>query len=175
MQRYPNSRILLHWLTAAVVVAAFAMQYAIHYLPLSWNTEEQVRRLHFYFGLGVAVFMLIRLVWFCLNPHPPAIDPPLRFLMRAIATATHLLLYVTFIALPLLGAWQLASMGETVPLPAWFMPELPVDFHLAAKLAQWHRMLATLALELLVVHILAALYHHFIRKDNTLKRMWLRR
>lgn len=92
--------------------------------------------------------------------------------MSFAASATHKLLYVALIAVPLLGwlnangrTWQLKLTGA-IPLPTIAAPH-----SLGAAIGEWHSLSATLFIVLIGMHALAALVHRFVMKDGAFERM----
>src|SRR5690606_16068256 len=125
-------------------------------------------------SLGVIVWLLtlMRLVYRRRHPPPPLpADTPAA--IRTAAHASHVLLYVLLLTLPVIGflatnAWGFPlSVFGVLPLPS------PVgkDEELAKILALLHRIGALSIIALIGVHIAGALYHTFIRKDALLRRM----
>jgi len=105
----------------------------------------------------------------------PMGDPQLPLLMLVLAAkATHRAFYALMLALPLTG-WAMASAGKSAL--SWFglfdWPKLPVtrDNPLFGIAHEGHELLAWLALALVILHVGAALRHHFLLKDNVLRRM----
>jgi len=120
----------------------------------------------------ILALVLLRLLWRMANTTPalPADTPAWE---RAGAHASHALLYVLMIAMPLMG-WVINSAANVpfsifwlIPLPAIVAP----DKHLAELAALAHLSLFIILAAVLVVHVGAALRHHFIKKNNLLVRM----
>lgn len=123
-------------------------------------------------GITLLALVLLRLAWRALNPTPaaPAGEAPWA---RWAARASHALLYLLMIGLPISG-WLLSS-AENLPF-RWFwlfsVPDLAgPDERLAETAEEWHEWLATGLALLVILHVLAALRHHFIEKTNVLRRM----
>jgi cytochrome b561 len=93
--------------------------------------------------------------------------------MRAAAALTHAALYVSILVLPLLG-WMLSDAEDKpVHLFGLALPRLvQPDFDLADQLQAWHREAAWVLLALVLLHLFAALWHHFVRRDAVLRSMW---
>ncbi len=89
-----------------------------------------------------------------------------------MASVTHLALYGLMIVTPLLAWLMLGAEGK--PLPYWGMilpSPLPVDPALARTLKDWHELIGNAGYALIGLHACAGLAHHYLIKDNTLKRM----
>lgn len=84
----------------------------------------------------------------------------------------HVLLYVLFLALPVLGVLTLAYGGKEWVLLGWQVPQFVTpDPALRRIIKSTHETLANTGYFIIGGHALAALYHHYLRKDDTLRRM----
>lgn len=180
-ERYSNVAITLHWLIALGIIVNIALGLYFADLPRSDPNKFFLTQTHKSIGLTILVLSLSRVAWRLMNPVPPlpaSMSPTMRF----AAHATHFLLYFLIIAIPLSG-WLLVSsspLGLPTMYFGWFAwPELPYfsDLPRAAKKI-WvgkfdavHIYLAWSAIVLVTIHIVAALYHQFIRRDVVLGRM----
>ena len=93
-----------------------------------------------------------------------------------IATAVELALYGLMIVLPVLGWVTLSAEGEAIPFFGLQLPAL-VDANkaLAERTEEVHETLATVGYFLIGLHAMAALFHHYVQRDNALRRMTLPR
>jgi len=93
-----------------------------------------------------------------------------------IANTVELALYALMIVLPLLGWVTLSAKGEVIPFFGLQLPAV-VDANeaLAERTEEVHETLATVGYFLIGLHAIAALFHHYVRRDNTLRRMTLSR
>ena len=169
--RYGRVAQAFHWATAVLVIVAFI------YGP--GGSEKRVysaaadfdRSLHETLGLCVFFLALARLAWRAIDKHPDPADVP-RW-MGLASKAVQVLLYVLLLALPLTaitGAWlenhSLTLLGGVVVAP-WLSP----NHDLGASIATLHTWLGDSIMWLAGLHALAALYHHFVRKDGVLLSM----
>ncbi len=180
-ERYSNVAMTLHWLIALGVLANICIGLYFSDLPKSDPNMFALVQTHKSIGLTVLVLSLVRVAWRLIHPVPPlpaSMGPGLRF----AAHATHFLLYVLIVFIPLSG-WALVS-SSPLGLPtmyfgwfAWphipFLAELPraAKKPLAHELGAVHVYLAWSAIVLIPIHIVGALYHHYIRRDDVLTRM----
>lgn len=169
-QAWGHVSIALHWLTAALILGLAAVGLLMTELPTS-PMKIQVYALHKSFGLTVLALTVLRLSWRLLAGSPEAL--PAGKLQSLAARSVHGMLYALLFATPLSG-W-LYNSASGFPL-RWFgmpMPKLFTGFNPALKqLAHaLHENLFYLLAALLVLHAGAALFHHYVRKDDTLKRM----
>jgi len=174
--RYTRTAVVLHWSIAALILAALAVGWTMTSLPVS---PQRVRLINYHKWIGVTVLALAvpRLAWRLTHPPPPL--PAMPRWQRLGAAGTHFLLYVLMLAQPLVGwIYSNAAGYRVVYLGKLPLPNL-VDRNreLAATWLRIHSTLAVVLAMLAGLHVLAALHHHFIVRDNTLRRMlaWRRR
>ena len=160
-----------HWLSALAIVMAFGLAWSRDLLD-SESLRFAVLNLHRQFGLVVLVLWGIRLLARWLQP-PSDSAVALPWLLRSMAAASHAVLYLVLLAMPLLGWAMTSAQGHPVvlfnvlPLPA--LGSTNPD--LADTLQDWHEGFAWVLLGLASLHILAALWHHWIRRDGVLAAM----
>ncbi|MBE7941794.1 MULTISPECIES: cytochrome b [Ramlibacter] len=169
-RRYGGVARALHWITAILVLVAFI------YGP--GGSEERVysaarefdRRLHETLGLTVFCISFVRLAW-RLSEHAPSLPAMPRWMTFA-SRAVQGSLYVLLFAVPLtaiLGAWleghALTWLGGDIA------PWIGESHALGAALAEIHGWLGDAILWLAGLHAVAALYHHFVRRDGVLRSM----
>ena len=170
--RYTGFSQALHWLIALLVFTQLAMGKLFEIDAddgpdglFGWHTA---------IGLTVLALTLIRLGW-RVTHKVPALPPATPSWQRLAARGTHIAFYVLLLALPLSG-WLLTSAeGDPVTWFGWFdVPSLASlsggedneDF-----LEETHEILGNILMVLAGVHVLAGLKHHFIDRDNVLRRM----
>jgi cytochrome b561 len=122
-------------------------------------------------GLTILTLMLLRLGWALLNPKPvlPFNTPSWQ---KQGERLVHFLLYITVIAMPVVG-WIGSVASGHAPHIASIQLELPLEQSKAIADTAFflHDKLAIAIIVLVSIHALAALYHHFIKRDNILRRM----
>ena len=168
--RYSGVAIALHWLLALMIVGAFGVGVYMHELPMS-PTRLKLYNWHKWAGICILALSALRLLW-RLTHRPPA-DVPMPAWQQRASHAAHGLLYVLFFAVPLAG-WAYSSAAGfpivwfgVLPLPDFVSP----DKALAELMKERHAVLAWTLAVLVLLHIAAALKHHFIDKDGLLERM----
>ena len=162
---------LFHWALAALILAQIALGIAAANWPLS-PAKLDLFVWHKSTGMLILVLALARLAWRLANPVPelPADTPAWE---RAAARASHALLYLLIIAMPLSGWVVSAASGipfrifRWIPLPAIVGPDKAV----ADYAALLHFSLLLLLAALLCVHVAAALRHHYVKRNDVLLRM----
>jgi cytochrome b561 len=161
----------LHWLTAALVLILIVVGVIIANTG-DWPGKMVVYDLHKSTGIIVLPIVLFRL--FYRLTHPPAPLPPhMPPTMQLAAHANHWTLYALLITQPIVG-W-IATSAYRAPIPVYFLFEMPPiwreDRAFSERMFTVHAVIATLLAIAAAVHISAALYHHFGRKDEVLMRM----
>jgi cytochrome b561 len=179
--RYGNVAITLHWLIALGIIANILLGLYFADLPRSDPNKFLLTQTHKSIGLTVLVLSLARVAWRLVNPVPP-LPASMNGFLRFMARTTQFLLYVLIIAIPLSG-WLYVS-ASPLGLPTMFFgqfawPNIPflADLPRAQKMPLGHEFhaihvyLAWSAIVLVPIHILGALYHQFVRRDDVLARM----
>jgi cytochrome b561 len=169
--RYPRALIALHWLTLLLLVAVYCMMELRGAFPRGSEPRELMKMLHYSFGLTVLLLLLPRIVLRLRGPIPP-VAPPLSTPLRVSAAAGHLALYLFMLGMPLGGWLLLSAEGATISFYGLTVPPLVApDKALAHLVEDLHETGATVGYFLVGLHAAAALYHHLVRRDDTLRRM----
>lgn len=171
--RYALPLRMLHWITVALIVVVYLLAEFRGYLPREGGQRALAMQWHMFLGLFVLLLVLPRIGLRLAQPAPPILPPPARLLHWA-ALATHLLLYAFLIVQPILGliTAQSAERAVVIPLTDWALPALvgrDNDLHETAE--ELHEWLGTAFYFVIGLHAAAALWHHFVVRDNTLRRM----
>jgi cytochrome b561 len=169
--RYSAVAQAFHWIIAALVVTQFVLANLEDDLPIGAHKLALLAR-HKSFGMTVLMLAIMRLLWRLKNP-PPELPPGMTPLQRALARGTHIAFYVLLFAMPLTGWLMSSAKNYSV---SWFglftWPNLIGKNEAAYNLLHsTHEILSDILLVVAVLHILAALKHHFWDKDNVLLRM----
>ena len=169
---YSGTAIALHWLIAAAVFATFPLGLYLADLSLSPRRLALVSY-HQWIGVTVFALMIVRLAW-RLTHRPPPPPPATPAWQRRAATLAHWVLYALLLAIPLSGWLHSSAGGMSIAyLDLWMLPDLVgEDATLADALKLAHKSLNFALLALVVVHVAAALKHHFVDRDGLLARMW---
>lgn len=174
--RYGWTLIGLHWLTLLLIVAAYVLGTILHELPLS-PLKLKLYAWHKWIGLMVLALVPLRIAFRLADTldHARGLSP---LEIRASAIV-HGLLYLLLIAVPLFGWLHSSAAGFPV---VWFgvlpLPDLVgKDRALAEVFEELHEGAVNLLVVLVALHAVAALYHHYFRRDGVLARMvpWLKK
>ena len=171
LSRYGVVAQLLHWAVVVLVVAQFVLASIAEDLALG-SAKIGVLAQHKSIGVTILVLTLLRLLWRWPNP-VPTIPTTVHRWRRVTARGTHFLLYALLLLIPLLG-WLMSS-ARNFPV-SWFgvftLPDLIAPSRSAYELLQGaHEAMAKTLLVVALVHLSAALKHHFVDGDNVLRRM----
>ena len=172
MQRYTTTAILLHWLIAILIIGAFTLGLVMTDMPGISPTKLRYYNWHKWAGVTVLLLAALRLLW-RLGHRPPPLSDAMPAWQRGAAHGLHHLLYVLMFAVPLSGYFFTLAAGRPVVYFGLF--KLPVlidpDPQLKDVLQETHEWLVWLLAAIVAVHVLAALKHAFVDRDDTLRRM----
>ena len=168
---YTPAAVALHWIVALLIIGNLAFGLYVAGLEIS---PAKLRYVSWHKWAGVTILLLAaaRLAWRLRYPAPapPATMPAWE---RRLAGATHGLLYVLFFAAPVTG-W-LFSSAAGFPVVYFGVVQLPdlvsKDRELAAVLRAAHKWINYTMAAIIVLHVTAALKHHFHDRDEVLARM----
>jgi cytochrome b561 len=166
-----------HWLVALLIIAAYSVAWTMVDMKLS-PTKLKLFNYHKWIGVTIFTLAVLRVLW-RLYRRPPVLPATMRAWEQRTAEITHRLLYLLLFAIPLSGWLMSSAKGfQTVYLGRLPIPDaIGKNAALGAALTEVHVALTWLLLGLLVLHVAAALKHHFIDRDDVLRRMlpWPRR
>lgn len=170
-QRFGKLSIGLHWLMLILLIAVYACIELRELYPKGSDPREAFKAWHFMLGLSVFMLAMVRLAVRLLRP-VPSIKPEPSQAQKTIAAIMHAMLYVLMIGAPLLGWLYLSAAGKPIPFFGFDMPSLlGENKELAGSIKSVHQQFGTVGYVLIGVHAAAALFHHYVVRDNTLLRM----
>lgn len=153
VSRYDRMSRNLHWLVAALVLVQFATGWSWGYFPRGSAPRFYLFNLHLYSGYAILALALLRIFWRLTHETPP-LPPGMSRATQIAAHATHGLLYLLILVQPILGAVTVTALGKSL---GWTGPV--------------HVALAYVIAAIVVLHVAAALWHHFVRRDGVILRM----
>ena len=174
LARYSTGLRWLHWGMALLVLLAYVLIEQRGLFPRGSAERAAMVQGHFWMGLSVLALAVWRLVLRRRLGAPP-VRPALEPWNAVAATALHLALYLFFLVMPVLGLATAWSDGKAVlvPFTSIALPALlPVDEARAHLLEDLHGTIGEAFYWVIGLHVLAALWHHVVRRDDTLRRMW---
>jgi cytochrome b561 len=172
--RYGVVAILLHWLMAFLIIGLAALGLYMVTLPdVGFNTKKiTLILLHKEFGLSVLALLAVRLAW-RLTHVLPQLAAHLPDWQKVTARFVHLCFYALMFALPVTGWLMSSAAGIPVSFFGLFMlPDLlPHNEYLFHRFIDIHKWFGYGLIFFIFVHVGAALRHHFVFKDDTLRKM----
>ena len=159
----------LHWGMFLLLVAVFASIELRVLYEKGTDARNAFKYWHFVMGLSVLALVALRSV-VRLKQTYPVVSPPLPSWQKRLSVGVHLLLYAVMIVMPVTGWLTLSAEGKDIPfgLP----PLTAINESLAHDVEELHELIGKTAYFLIGLHIVSALYHQLVRKDNVLQRMW---
>jgi cytochrome b561 len=192
--RYTKTAVVLHWLIAIAIFGMFALGWFMSDLPkeapkqmtydlfnwgiYTWQLAEEASPRTFYFnlhkslGVTLLALIIIRILW-RVTHKGPALLTSYKAWERKLATGAHHLLYVLMIALPVSGV--VMSVYSKYGIKWFGLPFIKgLDNNTMREFyVEVHEIVGIVMLVVIAVHIIGALKHKFIDKDETMKRMSL--
>lgn len=161
----------LHWLVFILVACALALIYLHDWSPRGSALRADAKWAHMQFGIAVLLVMLPRLLVRSRGSSPPINPAPPRW-QDLVSKAVHLTLYLLLFATPLLGlASRLWNPADTNLFGFTLAHVAHPDKVFAHKLEDIHGTFGNILMYLAAFHALAALVHHYVQRDDALKRM----
>jgi len=160
----------LHWLIVILIINQWVIAQRAE--ELKGLAKLEVLAWHKSFGMTILMLAIVRLVWRWMNPVPD-LTAETKPWERVLAKVSHFLLYALIFAMPLTG-WMMSS-ARNFPV-SWFkvlqFPDLVAPSDQTFQLMQdLHHLLFSVLVTVALLHIAGALKHHFIDKNDVLKRM----
>jgi cytochrome b561 len=171
-ERWGSLSMIFHWIIVVLIIAQFVLANMAEHASLLGKLALLAR--HKSVGITILGLAVLRLGWLAVNRgHNPSLPADLKGYERFLAHLTHKGLYLLLFALPLTG-WVMSS-AKNFPV-SWFGYVTLPDFvapneALFDALEDVHGMLAGALMVLVALHVVAALAHHWVRKDDVLRRM----
>ncbi len=166
---------ILHWLIALLIAGQIGLGFLMQTMANSPEAQFSLYQWHKSLGFLILGLAFIRVFWFAANPHPSPSSDVNQFEWR-VAKAVHRLLLAMTILVPVTG-WAIVSTSP-LGIPSYVfdlfvMPNIPLPVSDADEtLWSWlHTICVYGSMGLIALHAGAALYHHFFRRDETLRRM----
>jgi cytochrome b561 len=169
-ERYGSGAIAFHWIMVPLIVVVGVLGL----LHDSWpkRTQGFWINIHALVGLLVWVSLIARFWWRSRHP-PPALPQDVGEISRHLSSSVHMLLYALIFIIPVIGVVTFVWHGR-----AFDFGLFQVNFGIRSNKAIFHPTedihgyLAYALFALAGMHVLAAVWHHLIRRDDVLRRMW---
>lgn len=170
LQNYPNAYKLLHWTMAFIILSMLFLGVSMVQSLAGW--QHTAIQWHQSFGALVLLLVVLRLI-IRFNMPKPKLPQDLSKPQVIVAKASHVALYALMLAMPILGWLMQNANGLMVePFGLFYLPNLiEPNLALYGLLRTLHGYAAWLFFALIVMHIGAALYHGWVRRDGVLRSM----
>jgi cytochrome b561 len=171
--RYTKVAIALHWVLALGILLQIGLGFFLGEIPRGSPERSAWVNFHKSIGISLAALIVVRLAW-RIKHQPPPLPGTMPAWERVAARASHALLYVSMIGMPLTGyvATNFSKFGikffGLVTLPPWGID----DKQVYAVFNTAHKVLALVFVGLILLHVAAALKHALFERDGIMRRMW---
>lgn len=170
--RYGSLSIGMHWLMLLLLVGVYAAINLSDLFPKGSALRADLKAWHFMLGTSVLVLVAVRLGTRLLSGPAPRIEPGPSIWQQRLAHGMHFALYAFMLGAPLLGWIAVSAKGDPVSVYGMQLPMLiGPDKTLYRSLKEIHETIGTFGYYLIGLHAAAALFHHYVMRDNTLSRM----
>ncbi|HHS99391.1 MAG TPA: cytochrome b [Thiomicrospira sp.] len=159
-----------HWISALLFIGLIALGMYMHELEKSPEKFE-LYDLHKSLGIGLFLLMMLRLIWLKISPNPEQISK--NKFEHILGHAVKGILYLAMIMLPISG-WVMSNSGghEVAFFDFFVLPQIVGENETINAIAKAvHGTAGPLMILVVLLHVAGALKHHFVYKDDTLKRM----
>ena len=167
---YSGGSKVFHWLIAFIVISMLSGSFFLDDLPKQYQSNAFM--IHKSLGLTVLFLMIARFLWIQLYGKP-ALPTTVPRWQKIVSRIVQYSLYLFLITMAMCG-WIMSVAAERVPSYfGLFSLTLPIEPNkaLAKLMDQSHKTIAWVLIILITLHVAGAIKHHFIDKDNVLKRM----
>ncbi len=165
-----------HWGTAIFIITMLVFGITMtRFLDGDLPLKFSVYQLHKSFGFMILLFSAMRLLWRVFARETPRAAGAQPLYQRRLAQAVHLLLYGLLFAMPITGLIAVSASPLNVPTVIFGLFTLPrmvgPNAEIAAIFQAAHAWLAWTLIATLILHVVGAVWHHFVLSDDTLRRM----
>ena len=170
--RYNNVAIALHWLVAVGVFLMIGLAWYMTSIPKGNPSRAFFFNLHKSIGLTLGIIVLIRIYWRWKHPAPALPAGTASWVVNA-SRLSHGLLYALLVFMPVVGfiASNFSKYGVTYFGLFKIGPFFGENKTLYDLFQGFHEAAATVLIAVIVIHIAAAAWHHFIKRDRVTARM----
>ena len=160
---------IFHWLTFFILIVQLPLGIYLNNLEFS-DFKLNVENIHILIGMTIFYLTIFRLIWKSINIFPKN-NPSISTIQIIAARISHWLFYVTLLTITLTGMLKLLMAGEEVNFILMRYESDYIDYNLAELFHTLHSVSAYFLILLIVIHILAVIYHHYFLNDAILKKM----
>lgn len=170
-KKFSPNQILFHWVIFILVVLTYAAMELKGFAAKGSDIRELMMTLHYTFGVSVMILMLVRIILKMTHKDPDITPTPPRWQL-VLSKAVHGVLYILFISLPFLGVLSLYYGHVEWSFFSYAMPVASAENSIMQHdLKEIHEFIANAGYFIVGLHAAAAIFHHYIMRDNTLVRI----
>lgn len=170
--RFDRTQRWLHWIMAVLIFVAIGLGVASAYLPVGQQPRRGLLEIHKSLGFTILALVVIRITYRWVAGEPPY-RRSLGRLTHLASRTGHLMLYALMVMMPVTGYMFSAAGGYSLP---WFgLLQWPRLLPQDRQISDWGELLhdrgAWVIAGLLMLHVAAVAWHHWIKRDEVLSRM----
>ena len=170
IQRYPKLQILIHWLMFLLIAVAAISIEVREAIPKGTDLRSELKNLHIFIGQLVLIFLFVRVIA-RLSFKQPLPESQIDWQV-ALMKLVHVALYVLMLAIPITGILLLQAGAKEVSFLGYVLPEIiSPDRQIKKIIKEVHELLSNSLYLLVALHVAASLWHHYVIRDGSLKRM----
>lgn len=170
-EKYSKGSRVLHWLIALIVISLLIMGFFLGDLPKS--VKPIAYMMHKSFGISIIFLMILRFIWL-VKTGKPRLPASVPVWQRIAARSVQHTFYLLLLIMPFAG-WIMSMASDKVPLYfglfPFSLPGISPNKELAKTMFQIHSTVAWILIAFIILHVAGAIKHHFIDKDDVLKKM----
>lgn len=170
--QYSSMSKFLHWLIALSVIIMLIVGFFLDDVPEQYQGTAYM--LHKSTGISILFLMIVRFLWIRATGQPP-LPESVKLWEKIVSRFVQYSFYLLLIIMPLSG-WIMSVAADRVPMFFGLfkapLPWVESNKSLAEFMGEAHELIAWIIIGFLFLHIAGALKHHFIDKDDVLKRIW---
>lgn len=166
---------IVHWLTTLLVIGALAMVELHDFAPKGSALRSNMMYAHFQMGM-IALLVFFPHLWLRIANRTPAIRPPPPRWQKWLSSLIHWFLLLAILVQPVMGVLMMEASGHDVNFLGLHVPAVIGKDKVAGHYFHTvHITLGNVLLYAVILHALAALWHQWGQRDNTMARMWFGR
>ena len=170
IQRYPKLQILIHWLMFLLIAVAAISIEVREAIPKGTDLRSELKNLHIFIGQLVLIFLFVRVIA-RLSFKQPLPESKIDWQVT-LMKLVHVALYVLMLAIPITGILLLQAGAKEVSFLGYVLPEIiSPDREIKKIIKEIHELLSNSLYLLVALHVAASLWHHYVIRDGSLKRM----
>jgi cytochrome b561 len=167
--RYTRTAMAFHWLLAFLIFGMLAVGWSFDFLPPG-PTRRELQEVHRLVGCAILLLAIVRLFWRA--THRPPASRKVALWQAALAWLVHWALYGFMFLMPVSGL-LFTNYGRGLSVFGWTAPQVlgAPDDDLHALFLTFHEVAPYVFMALILLHVVAALWHQFVLRDKTINRM----